>query len=148
MRYLFLFIFATQIYAFDLVVKYAVNDKKLINNAHKTAEVLKKQNIHFGVIENSEMFVADGGLTALKMGYIELYSANATELQYIIKSIWPKLEKAKNGDQSLIRSDLENFGFTLINIKYLDKKTLLILGNKKFFDRSDNSLLTTLQNGL
>ena len=87
--------FALKLFAFDMVIKYAVDDKTLINSAHKTASLLQKSNIHLGMIENSEIFIGDGGLTALKMGYIEIYAANATELQYIIKSIWPKLENAK-----------------------------------------------------
>lgn len=149
MKLLFFLIFISNIFAFDAVIKYAVNDKTLIQNAHKTVKLLKNHtNAHLGVIEKSTMFKDDGGLVALKMGYIELYAANAVELQYIIKSIWPKLEKAKNGKADEIQSELDLFGFELISIKFFNKKTVLILANKRFVNRSDKAIIKILKENL
>ena len=121
--------FAALLYSDELVIKYAVNQKELFENAYKTQQLLKSQNTHLGVIKNSDMLIGDGGLTALKMGYIELYAADAKELQFVITSVWVKLESAKNGNENDIREALKKLGFELIKIYYFNNKTVMIIAN-------------------
>ncbi|MGE4296194.1 MAG: hypothetical protein AB7E49_10880 [Campylobacterales bacterium] len=117
------------LYAHGPVLKYAYNDTELGRNAAKTAQLLKEHNVHLGLIENSPLFEKEGGLAALKMGYIEFYGANAVELQYVISGIWPKLEAAKAGNDGTLRKELNELGFELISLRFLPKKTLMVLGN-------------------
>lgn len=121
--------------AHEPVIKYAFGEQALSQNAQKAAKQLKSQGVHLGLMENSPLFEGEGGLAALKMGYIELYAANAVQLQYVIGGIWPKLEAAKKGDDSVLRHELSELGFTLVSLKFMSKKTLIILANTSAFNR-------------
>lgn len=130
------------------MIKYAFNDNELTKSAIKTQEILSKNGVHFSLIQNSQMLANDGALVALKMGYIELYAANAIEFQYVIKSVWVKLEAAKKGDLSQIRDELKEFGFELISIKFLDKKTLLVLANSRAVSKLDQKIVELIRQNI
>ena len=140
--------FAALLYSDELVIKYAVNQKELFENAYKTQQLLKSQNTHLGVIKNSDMLISDGGLTALKMGYIELYAADAKELQFIITSVWVKLESAKNGNENDIREALKKLGFELIKIYYFNNKTVMIIANSSAVSKLDSTKRKILEKNL
>jgi TRAP-type C4-dicarboxylate transport system substrate-binding protein len=118
----------------ELTLKYAINDEELAEKAEKAGEILREDSVYLGVIVKSEMFAGESGLAALKMGYIDLYAANASDLQYAINSIWTKLEKAKKSDFEEIKKSLRYLGFELIAIRFFKKKTVMILANKQSFD--------------
>jgi hypothetical protein len=88
-----------------------------------------------GLIEKSDMFIGDGGLAALKMGYIDILATNAQTLQYILPSVWVKLKSAKNGDNRPLNEELAKLGFTLIKVKFFKDKTIVILTNASAFSQ-------------
>ncbi|MDR2034410.1 MAG: hypothetical protein LBP89_07245 [Helicobacteraceae bacterium] len=134
MRFFILFIVcAIGAFAFESVYKYAFNDEELSSAAVKTSEALKARNAHLGLIEKSDIFEGENGLAALKMGYIELFAANAQTLQHLVPSVWRKLEASKNGDNLALKEELSKFGFTLIKVHFFKNKTIIILANASIF---------------
>ncbi|MDR1911748.1 MAG: hypothetical protein LBQ52_05310 [Helicobacteraceae bacterium] len=134
MRFFILFIVcAIGAFAFESVYKYAFNDEELSSAAAKTREALKAHNAHLGTIEKSDIFEGEGGLAALKTGYIELLAANAQTLQHLVPAVWRKLEASKKGDDLALKEELEKFGFTLIKVRFFKNKTIVILANSSVF---------------
>ncbi|GHS88344.1 hypothetical protein FACS189487_06390 [Campylobacterota bacterium] len=113
----------------QIVIKYAYNDSELAKKAAKAAETLKKNSIHLGLIEKADIFQGEGGLAALKMGYIELHAANAKVLQHLIPSVWVKLTAAKNNDDRALREALSKLGFSLIKTYFYKDKTIVLISN-------------------
>lgn len=142
----FLLALSAGLFAYGPVLKYAFNDTELADRAQRTATLLKEHNVHLGLIERSALFEKEGGLAALKMGYIELYAANAVDLQYVIGGIWPKLEAAKNGNDATIRRELNELGFELIAVRFLPKKTVIILGASAALGRLNAEQRKLLEN--
>ncbi|MDR0746944.1 MAG: hypothetical protein LBE89_03510 [Helicobacteraceae bacterium] len=132
----------------EAALKYALSDSELAKKAEKAAEILRENGVHLGAIVDSEMFAGEGGLAALKMGYIDLYAANASDLQYAIGSLWTKLETAKKGDLGEIRKSLHHLGFELIAVHFFSKKTVVILANKNSFDKLDAAVQRILLESL
>ncbi|GHV01046.1 hypothetical protein AGMMS49521_0360 [Campylobacterota bacterium] len=139
-------IFFQLLFCAEIVLKYGINDQELFATADKAAIELKLDGIHLGVIKKSEMLNGDGGLTALKLGYIELYALNAKDLQYVIKNIWQKLDSAKKGKSNELKSDLNALGFELIKLHFFNKKTVMILGNRAAIERLDTAKIARLKN--
>ena len=129
----------------EIVLKYGVNDQELFALADQAAAQLKSDGIHLGVIKKSEMLGGDGGLTALKLGLIELHAVNAIDLQYVIKNIWQKLDSAKKGDSRALNSDLNTLGFELIKLHFFNKKTVMVLGNRAAIERLDTAKVKRLK---
>ena len=116
-------------------LKYAFNDPALKSTAAQLADRLKDESIHLALLENSELFIKDGGLTGVKMGYIELYGLNATELHGVIFGIWPMLDRAKAGEDGALREALSELGLELIGTKFLNNRTLLVVAHPRSFQR-------------
>ncbi|MDR1451634.1 MAG: hypothetical protein LBI57_04795 [Helicobacteraceae bacterium] len=123
------------IFAFEKVYKYAFNDAELANDAVQASETLKKSGAHLGTIAKSDMFEGEGGLVALKMGYIEILATNAQTLQSLVPSVWVKLDEAKNGDDRQLREDLAKLGFALVKVRFFKNKTIVALANASAFSR-------------
>jgi hypothetical protein len=126
-------IVAIAAFSFESVYKYAYSDDEIKSYAVKASEAFKTRGAHLGLIERSDIFEGEGGLAALKMGYIEILAINAQQLQYIIPSVWVKLEAAKKGDDQALREELNKLGFTLIKTRFFKNKTIAILANASAF---------------
>jgi hypothetical protein len=128
-----IFALAIAAFGFESVYKYAYSDDELTKSAIDAAKTLKANNAHLGLIEKSDIFYGDGGLAALKMGYVELLATNAQTLQYFIPQVWVKLEAAKKGDDRELKEALAKLGFALVKVRFFKNKTIAILANASIF---------------
>ncbi|MDR0665137.1 MAG: hypothetical protein LBF86_06415 [Helicobacteraceae bacterium] len=135
-------------FSFESVYKYAYNDAELSASAAQAQKALKAKGAHLGLIEQSEIFEGDGGLAALKMGYIDILATKAQTIQYIVPSVWVKLEAAKNGDDQPLKSALAKLGFSLVKIKFFKNKTIVILANASAFAQTPTESKTILIDAL
>jgi hypothetical protein len=130
------------------VIKYAFNDSALKRPANHLARTLEAYDVHLALLDDGELFKGDGGLVGLKMGYIELYSLNATELHGVIFGIWPMLSAAKNGDDRPLRSALDELGFELIGTRFERNRTLITLAHPRRFSALPSQVQRAIMDNL